>query len=75
MISKLPYSDVTGPFTIDYGPSTTRKDGVFLLISDSSPRGRVNAFKWIRQQGYDPTDFEIVYTNVANPLAKEPEND
>jgi hypothetical protein len=75
LISQLPYTDINGPFTINYGPSTTRKDGVFLLISNTSPRGRANALKWIRQQGYDPTDLEIIYAGYANPLSGEAGNE
>ncbi len=67
LITKLPFTSIDGPFTIDYGPSPTRKNGTFLIVSDSSPEGRVAALKWIRQQGYDPTDFEIQFDDFVNP--------
>jgi hypothetical protein len=68
IIKQLPYTDITGPFTIDYGPSPTRKNGIFLIVSNSSPEGRVNALKWIRQQGYDPTNLEIRFDDFVNPI-------
>jgi hypothetical protein len=68
IVNLLPYTDPAGPFSIDYGASESRKNGVFLVISDSSANGRVNALKWIRQQGYDPTNLEITYLDYSNPL-------
>jgi len=69
--SILPYKGEYGPFSVDYGPSREREFGIFLLISNSSPDGRRNALEWIRDQGYDPTDFEIVYDDFDNPLSEE----
>lgn len=69
IINSLPFSSVPGPFTIDYGYSQSRKDGIFLLVRNSSPNGRVNALKWIREQGADPTDLEIRYSDFNNPLS------
>lgn len=66
----LPYIKSSGPFRIDYGPSKTRKGGVIIIISDSTANGRVNALKWIRQQGFDPTDYEIVYSDFVSPLGQ-----
>jgi len=68
LVRLLPYSDINGPFTIDYGPSPVRKNDIFLLVSDSSPRGRENALRWIKQQGYDPTDLEIRFSDFNNPV-------
>lgn len=70
LIAFLPTTQVTGPFTINYGPSETRKDGVFLEIIDSSPEGRTNALKWIRERDQDPTDLEIRFLDFANPLVR-----
>jgi hypothetical protein len=70
IIAQLPRIDIIGPYTIDYGPSATREYGIFLEISNSSPDGRKNALKWIREQGQDPTDLEIIYSDFINPLAQ-----
>ncbi len=68
LIALLPVTEILGPFTIDYGPSQSRKNGVFLQISDSSPKGRQKALEWIRERGQDPTDLEIRYLDFTNPL-------
>jgi hypothetical protein len=68
LISKLPYTDITGPFQIDYGQSPTRKGGTVIIINNSAPIGRVHALDWIRQQGYDPANLEIQFADFANPL-------
>lgn len=68
LIGLLPYSQSSPPFRIDFGLSKERKGDIFLLITDSSPNGRQAALKWIRQQGYDPTDLEIVFPDFPNPL-------
>lgn len=69
IIASLPFTSVTGPFTIDYGYTELRKNGIFLLIRNSSPDGRKNALQWIReQQNIDPTDLEIRFSDFVNPL-------
>jgi hypothetical protein len=71
IVYNLPVTDIFGPFSIDYGPSAARENGVYLTISDSSPEGRANAIKWIRQHNQDPTDLEIRYPDFVNPLEKK----
>lgn len=68
LVALLPVSDLYGPFNIDYGPSETEKGSIFLIVSYSTPAGRLNALKWIRQQGQDPTDLEIRFIDFNNPL-------
>jgi len=69
LIEYLPYTDVSGPFTIDFGSSKSRQYGTFLEINNSSAKGREKALQWIRSKGYDPTDFEIRYDNAfVNPI-------
>lgn len=66
-----------GPFSIDYGKSEKRPNGVFLEISDSSPEGRQKAISWIRDHQQDPTDLEIRYIDFVNPFnpTREYDND
>jgi hypothetical protein len=68
IINLLPYTDVAGPFSLDYGPSYLNGLGSFIEITDSSPDGRVNALKWIRSQGYNPTNLEIQFNDFQNPI-------
>ncbi len=74
IIALLPYSQQTPPFTIDFGASKDRENDTFLVISDSSPNGRTEALRWIRQQGVDPTDLEIIFSDYVNPLAQKEEH-
>ena len=73
LIKELPYTDINAPFSIDYGASPTRKYGVIIYISDSTPRGRQLALNWIKQQGANPTDLEIYYNDFTNPITEEGE--
>lgn len=68
IIESLPYTSVGEYFSIDFGPSDNPKIGTELIVSNSSPEGRANALKWIRQQGYDPTDYYIKFVDFNNPL-------
>ncbi|MDB5183734.1 MAG: exported protein of unknown function [Candidatus Saccharibacteria bacterium] len=63
--SKLPFQDPY--FTIGY---ITNNDNVSitLTITTPSPRYRFYAVEKIRQLGYDPTDFKIVFKDFKNPL-------
>lgn len=69
LLSMLPYTDIENYFSIDYGASETRKNGIELIVTNSTSEGRLNALKWIRQQGLDPTNFEIKFVDFDNPLA------
>ena len=62
----LPTTDIDGPFTLTY---LYTKDGVdYVKVTDSSPRGRMNALHWLRQNGVDPTDINIQFDDFTNPL-------
>ena len=65
----LPYIDRY--FRIDYGEPNRAKDktnSVAIYIRASSAENRQMALSWIRQQGFDPTDYEIVFKNFTNPF-------
>lgn len=68
ILESLPYTDVSGPFTINYGGSKNREYGSFIEISTSTPVGRERAIHWIREQGYSPTDLEIRYLDFSTPI-------
>lgn len=73
IIKLLPNINIEGGFSIDYGPSTKDKNRSVLIISDAEVEGRANALKWIRQQGYDPTDYEIQFSDFINPITDGPQ--
>ena len=68
IIEYLPYTDIGGYFAIDFGPSDNPKIGTELIVSNSTSEGRQNALKWIRQQGFDPTDYYIKFIDFDNPV-------
>lgn len=68
IISNLPYADAVAPFSINYGGSTSREYGVFIVIGNSVPQSRVEALQYIKQNGSNPTDLEIRYEDFKNPL-------
>ncbi|HEX5456199.1 MAG TPA: hypothetical protein VFW77_02425 [Candidatus Saccharimonadales bacterium] len=70
ILQYLPYTSESPPFTINYGPSKERKGDIYLLINDASPNGRQAALDWIRSQGQDPTDMQIIFAGFDNPLGK-----
>lgn len=69
LMDKLPYIDIAGPFAIDYAYDEKDNTKVFYLIHDTTPSGRINALKWIRSQGYDPTTLDIRFSDYESPLA------
>ena len=66
LLESLPRTDILGPYTIDY----SLEDPSILLISDSSPKGRVNALKWI-QSIDDISKYKIIYQDYGNPLVRQ----
>jgi len=67
LIDRLPYSDILGPFTVDYAFDTTDSTKTKIVIMDSTANGRVKALQWIRSQGVDPADLTIEFQDFTNP--------
>lgn len=62
IVSDLPILDPN--WRMDYGQSVghKEKDGaIAVFIYAASPEARQNALGWMRQQGYDPSDYEIIF--------------
>lgn len=68
VIAKLPYSDSTGPYKIDYGYPREDSTTPYILISFSTPNGRTKALRWLSEQKLDITNTEIVFSDFENPL-------
>lgn len=62
--TKLPFNDPY--FTIGY--TVGDNDSITLTIATPSPRYRFYAVEKIRQLGFDPTDYMIVFKDFHNPL-------
>lgn len=67
IIDRLPYSDILGPFTVDYAFDATDSTKTHIVISNSTPNGRVKALQWIRDQGFDPANLTINFEDFNNP--------
>ena len=62
--TKLPFTDPY--YTIGYAPNDD--NSVDITITTESPRYRFYAIEKIRELGYDPTDFKIIFKDFKNPL-------
>lgn len=72
-IPEILITDINGPFTIAYTGTDTK--GVnHMQVSDSSPRGRQEAIRWLEGAGYDISTLDIVFVDFNNPL-KPPKED
>lgn len=65
--TELPYKDPY--YTIGYMPNSD--NSIDLTITTESPRYRFYAIEKIRELGYDPTDFKIIFKDFKNPLEAE----
>lgn len=68
IVKLLPYHSLI--FNIDYSLSKD-SNGVVLQIKAGNSIDRSLAIGQIRNWGYDPSDFEIVFTDYANPFNSE----
>lgn len=71
LIAKLPYYDITGPFSIGYAFSTEESVDAYIIIKNSTPDGRIKALRWIHDQGIDPADLTIQFKDFVNPTREE----
>lgn len=62
--TKLPYVDPY--FTLGYISHDNQT--ISLTVETPSPRYRYFAIEKLRQMGYDPTDFTIIFKDFHNPL-------
>ncbi len=72
LINKLPYSDIAGPYSINFGfPDAKNKFKIFYSVDYSSPVGRRKAIEWVRSQGVEPSTIDLQFGNYVNPLTGE----
>lgn len=70
LLDKLPYSDIMGPFTVDYAFLKTDSTKTRVVIYNSTENGRIKALQWIRSQGVDPADLMIEFEDFDNPTSR-----
>ena len=68
IIEVLPYIDISGPFSIDYGYVGAGSDKTYGIIDNSTPSGRKKALQWIRDKGYNPAELDIRFSDFINLL-------
>ena len=62
IVQELPIIDPN--WRMDYGESVKHTDidgAIAIYIYATSPEARQNALGWMRLQGYDPSDYEIIF--------------
>lgn len=64
---KLPFNDPY--FTIGY--TLNDNQSITITVATPSPRYRFYAVEKIREWGYDPTDFRVVFKDFKNPLGQQ----
>lgn len=68
LFNELPMSWNHNTSSIGTGPSDKIDKGIAVIIQDDSTVGRKSIIEWIKQQGYNPANYEIVFTDYVNPL-------
>lgn len=63
----MPFNDPY--FSISYVVNDDQS--IYITVNTPSPRYRFYAIEKIREWGYDPTDFEIVFKDFKNPLGNK----
>lgn len=66
LVSKLPFD---GSFyEINYAILDREKNTIYIRIDTTSPMGRQVALEQIKEWGFQPTDYQIVFPGLKNPL-------
>jgi hypothetical protein len=73
ILSVLPYRG--GLFTIEYRLSKTDPNRAVVQINAASSEARSFAIDRIRSMGYEPSDYEIEFTNLPSSLVIEANNE
>ncbi len=71
IINKLPYSDIAGPYKIDYGFNRDDTTVPYLLISFTTPKSRQKALEWLQNNEVDLTTTEIIFSDFVNPIKNQ----
>lgn len=71
LIDRLPHVDFAGPFVVDYGYYGADSTKTYIVIRDTTPNGRIAAIEWIRDQGVNPAELDIRFSDYRDPLSGE----
>jgi|GEM_PF-5143198 len=68
VLKKLPFISPDKQYAIDYGTTPDLDNGAFVLIGNSSTRGRAEAVAWLKDNSVDISNFDIRYDDYVSPL-------
>lgn len=71
LIDRLPHVDFAGPFVVDYGFYGADSTDTYIDINNSTPDGRQAGLVWIREQGFDPVDLDLRFSDYVSPLSED----
>ncbi len=66
IVARLPYSNSL--MSINYTKDVTNPDNIYIRIDTTGPAARQVALAQIREWGYNPTDYDIVFAGAPNPF-------
>lgn len=69
IIDKLPYSDISGPFKIDFGFNQDDNQTPYFIVSFSTAKGRRLAIEWLKKQEVDLVKTEVIFEDLNNPFS------
>ncbi len=67
LIKELPFLAAGSEFRIDYGvnPDDTSGNSPVIYITAPNATARADALTWIKYQGYNSSDYKIIYVNKS----------
>ncbi|HRJ06811.1 MAG TPA: PEGA domain-containing protein [Candidatus Saccharibacteria bacterium] len=69
ILSKLPYSDIFGPFKIDFGFNQDDNRTPYFIVSFATAKGRRLAIEWLKKQEVDLVKTEVIFEGLNNPFS------
>ncbi len=69
-INIINHNDYLAPYRMmyDYDDTSTVGKRAKVVVKNSDPKGRLEAMKWLRLNGIDPTSLDIRFEGYINPL-------
>lgn len=66
LFSRLPVQGPAATYQIDQGVRSSSGGTVFtIIITSATPQDRKAALQWIRDRGYNPSDYKIEYRDAS----------
>jgi hypothetical protein len=73
LFNQLPITGAASLYTISEGHEAVNNGSPNVIVIDATtPQNRQYALQWIRNQGYDPSDFKIQFVDQAIEMITHP---